>query len=618
MAVSYTTTYNLTKPEVGASEDAWGGLLNTNFDNLDNLLDGTTAITGIDINSGSIDGTTIGANSAAAITGTTITGTSFVSSGNMTFGDNDKAIFGAGSDLQIYHDGSDSYIDEQGAGNLYIRASNDAYILSASGEPTARFTTDGAVTLYHDNAVKLATTSTGIDVTGIVTADGLTVENGSSSKITIESTNTSGETGILEFYRTNASHAVSQIVDEREGDLNGGKLNFKTSDTSGSMKLRMDIDQGGDISFYEDTGTTPKFFWDASAERLGIGTSSPTRLLDVNGEAKFSGLIRARAGSATAASVGLNDDNTGLFQAGTNQIGFTVNGSEAARIDSSGNLLVGKTSAADINTNGFQVESNGRTGISRNSGSALILNRTSSDGPIAVFRKNGSTVGSIGSVSDGIFVGNGQEGIRFDQSLNSIFPCGSAGGANDNAMDFGIGSSRWDDIYATNGTIQTSDQNEKQQIASLTDAEITAAKAISKLFKTFKWNDSVAEKGDAARTHSGVIAQDVEQAMTDAGLNAGDYAFFISSTWWETQTEVPAVEAVDEVLDEDGNVITEAVEAQEAYTRTDTYETAEEAPEGATERNRKGIRYPQLLSFIGAATEQRLASIEARLDALEA
>ena len=106
--------------------------------------------------------------------------------------------------------------------------------------------------------------------------------------------------------------------------------------------------------------------------------------------------------------------------------------------------------------------------------------------------------------------------------------------------------------------------------------------------------------------------------MTDAGLDAGDYAFFISTTWWETQTEVPAVEAVDEVLDEDGNVITEAVEGKEAYTRTDTYETAEEAPEGATERNRKGIRYPQLLSFIGAATEQRLASIETRLDALEA
>jgi hypothetical protein len=58
MAVSYTTTYNLTKPEVGASEDQWGGLLNDNLDDLDNLLDGTTPVTGIDINSGTIDGIT--------------------------------------------------------------------------------------------------------------------------------------------------------------------------------------------------------------------------------------------------------------------------------------------------------------------------------------------------------------------------------------------------------------------------------------------------------------------------------------------------------------------------------------------------------------------------------
>ena len=77
-----TTTYSLQKPTVGGDEDAWGGYINTNLDTIDDLLDGTTPVTGIDINSGSIDGTPIGANSAntgnfstLSIGGTAITST---------------------------------------------------------------------------------------------------------------------------------------------------------------------------------------------------------------------------------------------------------------------------------------------------------------------------------------------------------------------------------------------------------------------------------------------------------------------------------------------------------------------------------------------------------------
>ena len=73
---------------------------------------------------------------------------------------------------------------------------------------------------------------------------------------------------------------------------------------------------------------------------------------------------------------------------------------------------------------------------------------------------------------------------------------------------------------------------------------------------------------------------------------------FCSDTWWETQTDVSAVEAVVEVLDEEGNLVTEAVEAKEAYIRTDTFMTLEKAPEGATERTRLGVRYSELLAFI--------------------
>ena len=127
-----------------------------------------TANNTVDINGGTIDGVTIGGSSAGAITGTTITGTSFVSSGDMTFGDNDKAIFGAGSDLQIYHNGSASFIDEQGTGNLILRGS--AGIIFSRYDGTENMLTayqDDAVTLYYNGLSKLATQSTGVAITGI-------------------------------------------------------------------------------------------------------------------------------------------------------------------------------------------------------------------------------------------------------------------------------------------------------------------------------------------------------------------------------------------------------------------------------------------------------------------
>jgi hypothetical protein len=127
-----------------------------------------------DINAGTIDGTVIGGSTAAAVTGTTITGTSFVSSGDMTFGDDDKAIFGAGSDLQIYHTGADSRLVDSGTGTFYIAGTDIVFLDGTLAERYADFTFGGAARLFYDNAEKLATTATGIDVTGTVTADGLT------------------------------------------------------------------------------------------------------------------------------------------------------------------------------------------------------------------------------------------------------------------------------------------------------------------------------------------------------------------------------------------------------------------------------------------------------------
>ena len=96
--------------------------------------------------------------------------------GDLSFRDNDKIKLGAGSDLQIYHDGSHSYVSDQGTGNIKILA--DDFILknSADTETMIQAFTDASVSLWYDGSSKLATTSTGIDVTGTVTADGLTVD----------------------------------------------------------------------------------------------------------------------------------------------------------------------------------------------------------------------------------------------------------------------------------------------------------------------------------------------------------------------------------------------------------------------------------------------------------
>jgi hypothetical protein len=341
-----------------------------------------------------------------------------------------------------------------------------------------------------------------------------------------------------------------------------------------------------------------------SGSNVGIGTSSPSVNLEVAGSSAqvfFNNTDATGNGShdfsvtALKPGTGFNNLNIGSYETR-----FKVGGSqtEAARFDSSGNLLVGKTSTSSASA-GVVLQSSGLTLITRDDATPASIRRNTSDGDLLAFTKDGTTVGSIQTTAGDMAIGTGDTGLRFNDGGNSIIPHNtSTNNPVDNALDLGQGGYRFDDIFATNGTIQTSDRNEKQDIAELSDAEQRVAVAAKGLMRKFRWIDAVAEKGDDARIHFGIIAQDLQDAFAAEGLDAGRYAMFISSTWWETQTEVPAVEAVAEVLDDEGNVVTEAVEAKDAYTRTDTYETLEEAPEGATERTRLGVRYPELLAFI--------------------
>lgn len=142
--------------------------------------------------------------------------------------------------------------------------------------------------------------------------------------------------------------------------------------------------------------------------------------------------------------------------------------------------------------------------------------------------------------------------------------------STDNTQALGSGSFRWSEVFAGTGTINTSDATEKQQFTDISDAEKAVASALKTSLKKFKFNDAVSRKGDAARWHFGVVAQEVEAAFSAAGLNASDYGVFCVDTW----------DAQEEIIDEEtGHVVQEAREAG----------------------SRLGVRYDELFAFILAA-----------------
>jgi len=214
---------------------------------------------------------------------------------------------------------------------------------------------------------------------------------------------------------------------------------------------------------------------------------------------------------------------------------------EAMRIDSSQNLLVGTTSstpAQQSSVTGVSLRTTGAIETAADSGNAARFNRLTSDGSIVEFRKDGTKVGSIGSsFGNRLYIGDGDTAIRFADDLDTIVPWNaSTNTLRDNAIDLGESSGRFQDIYATNGTIQTSDINEKQDIEELSEAETRVAVAAKGLLKKYRWKSAVADKGDDARIHFGIMAQDLQQAFSAEGLDAGDYGMFISSTWTDETT----------------------------------------------------------------------------------
>jgi hypothetical protein len=135
--------------------------------------------------------------------------------------------------------------------------------------------------------------------------------------------------------------------------------------------------------------------------------------------------------------------------------------------------------------------------------------------------------------------------------------------SNDNTQSLGAASFRWSVVYAGTGTINTSDERQKQDIRNLSEAEAAVAVRLKGLVKAYRFKDAFAAKGDAARVHVGVIAQDVMAAFASEGLDPMEYGVLCYDQWTEE-------------TDADGNII---------KTAGDAY----------------GVRYDELWAFIISA-----------------
>jgi hypothetical protein len=258
-----------------------------------------------------------------------------------------------------------------------------------------------------------------------------------------------------------------------ESDATG----FLSSSTSNVARTAMRFDTSGHIQFYNApqqatavnsvVAMTERMRIDSSGN-VGIGSTSPASKLEIYSTATFnartSGINIHRPGSyGQYASIAFNSAST-FFSSTYNGAGAGSYGDfkwqaydttstpvERMRIDSSGNLLVGKTSA-NTATEGVEFRSFGLGAFTRSGNQPIIANRTSNNGIILELQKDGTQVGVIGTLSSNLYVGSLDTGIYFNNSTDSIYAINTTTSAGrDNAIDLGVSATRFKDLYLGGG-----------------------------------------------------------------------------------------------------------------------------------------------------------------------
>ena len=308
--------------------------------------------------------------------------------------------------------------DITGTGNINITGT-----IQSSGNITGTL-----ATAAQPNITSVGTL-TGLDVAGTPTFDGLTVDGDTdfihttpsniSTMLTVRDnrTTTSEENYIFALTRQNSATTALYLGNNDSNNAIIAGNNTATLigyDVSGTYTPSAKFNNNGDISFYEDTGTTQALFWDASAESLGIGTTSPSRTLHIKDSVAS---IRLEDSDGTSyGEIIYNEGSNGLLirsdennaDSGSNII-FEVDGGEKARIDSSGKVGIGETSPDSklhVNAGGSDMVAKFE---STDAGSYINI----------VDSGSGTYGGMIGAISDNIvFSPNNVEAVRIDSSGN--------------------------------------------------------------------------------------------------------------------------------------------------------------------------------------------------------
>jgi len=293
--------------------------------------------------------------------------------------------------------------------------------------------------------------ATAVDTTTGTFSGDLTVDT---STLYVDSAN--NRVGVGTVSPSQSLHVKGNI--DVEGDTSGvSKIRFKAEETHGEVEgINIGTNFGGLAFKTNSNGTVEERMRIDSSGNVGIG-KTPTTTLDIKAG---SPIIQLEDNDASGAYSQINATGTEgsiLITADANNaasgthIDFRVDGTERMRIDSSGNLLVGKTSSG-IATAGIELRSNDDVLITSNGSQALYLNRLSSDGSIVEFRQAGTTVGSITSNGGAIIIGSSDVGVYFDSGSDRIIPVNvSTNSVRNDAIDIGGNPHRFKDLYLSGG-----------------------------------------------------------------------------------------------------------------------------------------------------------------------